>query len=111
MIFNGQDPFKDLPPPPKDIKGAQVTELIKRLSEQLISYTDTMENKKRGFDFGDVEFVLDAATGLRLSKRNRRRNRQSHRARYRGVEFDIAPGSELFDGGFFAIKFADNSDF
>lgn len=110
MIFNDQDPFKDLPPPPTNLKGAQVTELIKRVSEQLVSYTDTTENKKRGFDFGDVEFTLDAATGLRRPKRNRRRNRRSHRARYRGVEFDIAPGSEVFDGGIFASGYADSSD-
>lgn len=104
IIFNDQDPFKDLPPPPTNLKGAQVTELVKRVSEQLISYTDTTENKRRGFDFSDVEFTLYAATGFRGSKRNRRRNRRSHRARYRGVEFDIAPGSEIFDGGIFASE-------
>lgn len=111
MIFNGKDPFKDLPPLSKDIKRAQVTELIKRISENLISYTDTAENEKRGFDFGDMELVLDAETGLRRPKRYRRKNRRSRRKRHRGVEFDIAPGCELFDGGVVGSDFVDTSNF
>ncbi|KUL91488.1 hypothetical protein ZTR_01475 [Talaromyces verruculosus] len=111
MIFIDLDPFKDLPPPARDIKGAQVTELIKRISETLISYTNRAENEKRGFDFGDTELFLDAETGLRLPKRHRRKNRRSRRKRYRGVEFDIAPGCELFDGGVLGSNFIDCSTF
>lgn len=111
MIFIDQDPCKDLPPPARDIKGAQVTELIKRISETLISYTDRAENEKKGFDFGDTELFLDAETGLRLPKRHRRKNRRSRRKRYRGVEFDIAPGCELFDGGVLGSNFVARNTF
>lgn len=111
MIFNDKDPFKDLPPPARDIKGAQFTELIKRISETLISYTDSAETEKRGFDFGDTELFLDTATGLRLPTRYHLKNRRSRRGRYRGVEFDIAPGYELFDGGVLGSNFVEKIDF
>lgn len=111
MMFINQDPFKDLPPPARDIKGAQVTELIKRILETLISYTDKAENEIKSFDFGDTELFLDAETGLRLPKRHRRKNRRSRRKRCRGVEFDIAPGCELFDRGVLGSNFVERSNF
>jgi hypothetical protein len=96
IIFNGKDTPYDLPPS-SDLKAVQVTEMIKRVSETLFSYTDTGETEKRGFGFGSIEFELDVGTGLRRLKRNRRKDRRSRRGRNRGVEFDIAPGSELAD--------------
>lgn len=108
MILNRNDMSNDLPPPYNDIKTAQVTELIKRVSENLISYTDTAENEKRGFEFCDIE--LDLENGPGRPRRTRRRQRRGRRGRGCGGEFDIAPGSELFDRVVVGSEHPDSSD-
>lgn len=107
VMYNVKDPFNDLPSPAKDTKAVQMTELIKRLSIQLNSYTDMAENERRGFDFGDVQGLLHAGAGLKRLKINRRKHRRPRCGRKHGVDFDIAPGSELFDGNVVRSELAD----
>ncbi|KAE8549641.1 hypothetical protein TMatcc_000663 [Talaromyces marneffei ATCC 18224] len=107
IILNCKDTFNNLPPSFQDFKSSQVTQLIKHVSENLISYTDTAETEKRGFEFKDIELGLENV--LRRPKRARRKNRRAARRRNRG-EFNIAPGSDLFDGVVVGSELPGNND-